>query len=248
MNDRFLVLTPEKVVLDYRICGIGSRIAAHVLDLALAVAVSAVPIYAFAFLEPVLGKAAADMAGALAGSLAFLGYFVVCEGLFRGQTVGKMSARMRVVMADGTPVTFLAAFYRNVLRPADMLPIAYLIGFVCMFTNPRSQRLGDLAAGTIVVAERPRKLGFTPAPHHVGIHRFEDSVGALRKMTIEEYQVLKNLCDRFPELPATTQEWSVRTIWKPFAERHGIEPVENVHPVYQMEATVMKFGRMHNLI
>jgi len=248
VNDRFLVLTPEKVVLDYRICGIGSRIAAHLLDLALAIALSAVPVNISLFLEPVLGRAAADAAGALTGSLCFLGYFVVCEGLFRGQTLGKLSARMRVVMADGTPVTFMAAFYRNVLRPADMLPLGYLVGFVCMFTNPRSQRLGDLAAGTIVIAERPRRLGFTPAPHRVGVHRFEDSVGPLRKMTIEEYQVLKNLCDRFPDLPVATQEWSVRTIWRPFAERHGIEPVANVHPVYQMEATVMKFGRMHNLI
>ena len=248
MNDRFLVLTPEKVVLDYRVCGIGSRIGAHLLDLALAFAIAAVPANVFVFLEPVLGGSASDAAGALVGSLFFLGYFVVCEGLFRGQTLGKLSARMRVVMADGTPVTFMAAFYRNVLRPADMLPIGYLIGFVCMFTNPRSQRLGDLAAGTVVIAEQPRRLGFTPAPHHVGIHRFEDSVGALRKMSIEEYQVLKNLCDRFPELPPETQEWSVRTIWAPFAERHGIGAVPGVHPIFQMEATVMKFGRMHNLI
>ena len=157
-------------------------------------------------------------------------------------------SRSRVVMHDGTPITFAAAFYRNVLRPADFLPAFYLVGVLCVFTNPRSQRLGDLAAGTVVIAERSVAMGYVPAPHHVGVHRLESSVGDLRKMTLEEYHAIKRLVDRFMSLPPETQQWSTQHIWLPFAARHGIQPVSGSPAIFQMEAVVMKFGRMHNLV
>jgi hypothetical protein len=67
-------------------------------------------------------------------------------------------------------------------------------------------------------------------------------------MTLEEYFAIKRLCDRFPELPPETQKRSIGEIWQPFAEKHAIEPVAGVHPVYLMEAVIMRYGRQHKLV
>lgn len=248
MTDQILVLTPEKVVVSYRVCGLGTRVGAHLIDILLAGCVATAASLAVSLFGVVLGEMSTVVVGSLASSLAFLGYFVLQEGLWQGQTLGKRVVKARVTMHDGTPVTFAAALYRNLLRPADFLPAFYLVGLVSMFTNARSQRLGDLAAGTIVIVERGRALGYVPAPHHVGVHRMESTVGDLAKMTLEEYQAIKRLVDRFPSLPYETREWSVGAIWLPFAERHNIQPVAGVHPIFQMEAVVMKYGRLHNLV
>ncbi|MBL8064801.1 MAG: RDD family protein [Chthonomonadaceae bacterium] len=248
MTDQCLVLTPEKVVLSFYPCGLLQRIFAHVIDLSVVAALIYGASLATLLLEPVLGP---GNAGALASFAAFgltFGYFVVLEAFWRGQTLGKRAFRARVLMADGTPMGFSAALFRNLMRLADMLPIFYLAGMVSIILSPKSQRLGDLASGTMVIIERVRTTGYVPAPHHVGIHRMESTVGDLYNMTLEEYHAIKRLVDRFPSLPPTTQQWSVTHIWQPFAERHSIQQATDVHPIFQMEAVVMKFGRTHNLI
>jgi hypothetical protein len=79
------------------------------------------------------------------------------EWLWNGQTVGKRRAGLRVIGADGEPARFTAVLIRNLLRVVDFLPGWYAIGVVMISVTPRSQRLGDLAAGTYVVrAPRPR--------------------------------------------------------------------------------------------
>jgi hypothetical protein len=77
-------------------------------------------------------------------------YFVVWEAL-KGTTPGKMALGLRVVTTEGRPIGFAEAALRNLLRAADALPIAYLVGVGSMTLSPRFQRLGDLVAGTIVI-------------------------------------------------------------------------------------------------
>lgn len=81
-------------------------------------------------------------------------YPVLFEVLRRGQTPGKIALGISVVQDDLTPVTFGTSLVRNLLRTADFLPFFYLAGLVTMLTNSRFQRLGDLAAGTLVVSVR----------------------------------------------------------------------------------------------
>lgn len=244
MNHDYAVLTPDKVVVTYRLAGLGSRIGAQIIDLLIIAAASIL-----------FAQVAVIALGPLGQVLAMVGlsfapfiYFILMEGLWNGQTIGKKASRLRVRMSDGTPVTFGAAFYRNLLRPADFLPILYLVGFVAMFTNERSQRIGDLAAGTVVVHEPRGEVRFTPAPYKVGEHHFEYLVGELRGMTIEEYFAIKRLCDRFPELGLTVQRQMLAEIWDPFVQKYKIPPIANVHPVYLMEAVVMKYGRQQALL
>jgi uncharacterized RDD family membrane protein YckC len=169
-------------------------------------------------------------------------YFILFEGMWNGQTPGKKALRLRTVMMDGAPIDWRAAVIRNLLRPADLVPFAYI------FMTPRFQRFGDIAAGTIVVYEPRTEKQFSPAPYKVGTHPLEDRIPTLRGMTMNDYIVIKRLCDRFPYLPPPTQAKMVADIWGPFSEKLRIPNIDNVHPVYLMEAVVMKFGREQELI
>ncbi len=247
MNDRYLVLTPEKVVVAYRYAGFGARIGAHLLDLFIV----AGTYYALSCVLGVLALADYGLFALVSGLVFVFGifvYFIVLEALWQGQTIGKRVVRIRVLNVDGTPLGWRGSFVRNLLRAADFLPLFYGVGFTTMFLNDRSQRLGDLLAGTIVLQNMITPSGFSPAPHRVGIHPLEYSVGDLSSMNLEEYQAIKRLTDRFPLLPPEEQARSIADIWEPFRQRHGINPLPNVHPIYQMEAAVMKFGRLKKLV
>jgi uncharacterized RDD family membrane protein YckC len=242
------VLSPEKTIITYRLSSIGSRILAHIIDLmivlladfAIAVGVGST----VSQLDPVI----AQVIVLFTISFSFFIYFILLEGLWNGQTLGKKAVGIRVRMANGLPLTFGAAIGRNLLRPADMFPGSYFMGLLAMFCTPRSQRFGDLIANTVVIHEKRAIPYFTPAPHSAGIHPLESQIGELRGMTIEEYNALRRFADRFPELPTTVQNKLVREVYQPIATRRGIKPMANVHPLYLAEAAVMKYGREHGLL
>lgn len=245
------VLSPEKTVITFPVAALGSRVLAQVIDLLIYFGGFVVCSIIFSLAAGFLGELGAALAVPLMMFGATMGpflYFILFEALWNGQTLGKKTAGIRVRMADGTPITFAAALGRNLIRPADFLPGAYFFGLVAMFTNTRSQRLGDLAAGTVVVHERRVMPRFTPAPYVLGKHPWEDHVGDLRSMTQEEYFALKKMCDRFPELAEAIQNRMLQQVWNPIATRIKIENPPNVHPIYLAEAVVMKFGRSKGLM
>lgn len=149
-----IVSTPERVSFDYQVAGLGTRGVAQILDLLL---VSALLI-AVAF---VAGAAASYTQSGTVGTLVFafgafvivFGYFWISEALFSGQTLGKRAFRLRVVGDRGEPLTWMQAGIRNVVRIVDFLPYGYGVGVIVLFVNGRGKRLGDLAAGTVVVKD-----------------------------------------------------------------------------------------------
>jgi hypothetical protein len=80
-------------------------------------------------------------------------YYVFFETLWSGRTPGKRAFSLRVITEGGHPLRFGDSLLRNLIRAADFLPFAYAIGLVVMGRDPRFRRLGDMAAGTIVVVE-----------------------------------------------------------------------------------------------
>lgn len=250
MNLDVAVLSPEKTVLTYRLAGLSSRLTAHVIDfivivfgiLGLNYSISLL----FAFL-PFLAPLAVVFMVMFSTFFPFL-YFILLEGFWRGHTLGKKVAGIHVAMADGTPVTFAAAATRNLLRPADMLPPPYFSGLVSMFLNPRMQRIGDIVANTIVVSSAAPKLTFRLAPHNVGIHPLEASVGELKGMTDQQYYALRRFCDRFYEIPPDAQFRILKELWEPLATQLRIRTEVTTHPIYYAEAVVMKYGRLRGLL
>ena len=251
MEHELTILSPEKTILSYRLAGVGARAGAQFID--------ALVVFAIIFAASLgLGLLSSVLPGLLNGLimavlqvgifLTLFLYFILLEGLWNGCTVGKKVLGLRVRMADGTPITFFAAISRNLLRPGDFIPFFYFAGLMAMVCNPRSQRLGDLVAGTVVVYEKRPNEGYAPAPHAAGTHYFESYVGELRGMTNEEYLALRRFCDRFLELPPAIQERMIQDIWMPIAKRRQVPEADNVHPIYLAEAAVMKYGRKHGLL
>ncbi|MFI5384534.1 MAG: RDD family protein [Fimbriimonadales bacterium] len=250
MEHELALLSPEKTILTYRLASIAGRIFAHLLD-AVVIIVVLVVVGIGVGLSGVMGEGAIVLSST--AYLVFLTafpflYFILFEALWSGQTLGKKAFTLRVRMADGTSITPLAAIGRNLLRPADMLPGTYFVGLLAMFTTPKSQRLGDLVANTVVVYEKRALPFFTPAPHTAGIHPLEAQVGELRGMTLDEYNALRRYCDRFPELAPAAQKKLTGEVWLPIAARRGVEMAPNIHPIYLAEAVVMKYGREHGLL
>jgi uncharacterized RDD family membrane protein YckC len=149
-----VVATPERVSFDYQVAGLGTRAIAQLVDLLILIAVL------LAVLVTGVAVAAAAGSDTIGGLIEILGsfvvvfgYFWVSESLWSGQTIGKKIFRLRVVGDRGEPLTFMQAGIRNVVRIVDFLPYGYGVGFVVLFINGRGKRLGDLAAGTIVVKD-----------------------------------------------------------------------------------------------
>jgi uncharacterized RDD family membrane protein YckC len=155
---RLEVETPDHVVLRYDLAGGGNRGFAAVVDFILAALVFVGALWSFSLLSDPL-PAARPFFGVLVlvtFTIAW-SYFVLLEWLWQGQTVGKRLYGLRVIRDDGAPAGFVAVLVRNVIRIVDFLPLFYGLGLLMIIFTSRSQRLGDLAAGTYVVrAPRPQ--------------------------------------------------------------------------------------------
>jgi uncharacterized RDD family membrane protein YckC len=164
-----VVSTPERVAFQYPVAGPGSRFLAQLIDqLVLTIIVVAVIVVIF-----VLGVATNDrdltlLLVGLASFVIVFFYFLISEAMFGGQTVGKRALRLRVVGDQGQPITFSQALIRNLVRVVDFLPVYYGVGLITLFINGRGKRLGDLAAGTVVVREQGtvnlRDLAYAVSP------------------------------------------------------------------------------------
>jgi len=162
-NDVLEIDTPENVTFDYDVAGIGSRFLAALMDTALIMLLQAVLfgsfflLAKFVFNMDILNGDFASWALAILGIISFIflwGYYLFFEILWNGQSPGKRMVGIRVIRVDGTPITASESMIRNLVRIIDLLPTAYGVGVVTMFINSNSRRVGDLAAGTIVVHDR----------------------------------------------------------------------------------------------
>lgn len=138
--------TPEGVCLRLRPAGAVPRAQAWLLDTILRGLVFFVALGIFA----ALGTGGMGIAALLMFTLTW-GYAVACEVWWDGQTLGKRALGLRVVRADGTPVTWLPSVVRNLLRVVDLLPGVYGVGLASVLCDPQARRLGDIVGGTLVV-------------------------------------------------------------------------------------------------
>lgn len=165
-DKQYTVVTPERVQLQFQTAGIGSRAIAHMVDNLLLLLVNAVLILLLFFGSTWLGHSWVSWAS-WAGDygIAFIiifavvlnaGYFIGLEYYNGGQTLGKKWFGLRVLQENGQSATFLSILIRNFFRLIDILPSLYFIGMIVMIFSKRDKRIGDMAAGTIVVMEMQR--------------------------------------------------------------------------------------------
>jgi uncharacterized RDD family membrane protein YckC len=158
LEDRIVTATPEGVSVELVLAGAGSRGVAILLDtlvqgaiLLTAGLIASLVEVGSASVAPSSGLVATGVLSVLV-LLDVLGYFVILEMLTGGRSLGKLAVGLRVVRLDGRPVGFGPSLVRNVVRLADYG--LFLLGLWMILGTKRHQRLGDLAAGTIVIRER----------------------------------------------------------------------------------------------
>lgn len=155
IDTRIQIVTPENIAFQYRVAGPFRRLPAFLVDLSIRLGVA------------VVGMIAASLTfGTVGLGLGLVLWFVLSwfygglfEALWNGQTPGKRLLGIRVVSVEGQPITPFQAILRNILREIDAQPVLfYQVGLLAATLNDRFQRLGDLAAGTMVVIEEGRRL------------------------------------------------------------------------------------------
>ncbi|NOX61062.1 MAG: RDD family protein [Chloroflexi bacterium] len=223
LSQEYTIETPENVVFNYRIAGIGSRFIGALIDLSILILVlSAVTLMLYVILG-LFGVSSIELfrfdqdvdwrVGAflaiyfLVTFVVWWGYFSLFELFWNGQTPGKRAAKTRVIQSSGGPVSPLSVFIRNLVRIIDWLPWNYLIGFITMMLNDQSRRLGDFAADTIVVhVQHDEKDIFTAAsstPMSIKrqiarlsaeeIRRLYETYPHIARLTPTEYELLEEV-------------------------------------------------------
>ena len=163
------LVTPERVQFLYPLAGPFRRSMAYLLDAAILLILIAMG--SLVSISLTLGSnAGVGPILAIAFGLIW-GYGAFSEGMFNGQTLGKRAVGIRVIAVEGVPITGSQAAIRNLIGAVDgPMPFLYLPGLASMVLTSRFQRLGDLAAGTMVVVEESR--------HRSSVPKVEDSVTA----------------------------------------------------------------------
>jgi uncharacterized RDD family membrane protein YckC len=207
------ISTGESVAFEYELAGLGSRFIAVLVDLAIQIVAFALILIAFGFLASFtsgktivghvpVGKLAQAVTIALVSALAFIiffGYFIVLEWRF-GRTPGKAAMGLRVVRDGGFPLDFTASAVRNIVRILEAGVAFYTLSAISTLLSPYNRRLGDYAAGTLVVRDNRFERDSVP----VYRERPEDAVVA--SLTQTERELILQYASRRDSLVATSRD------------------------------------------
>ena len=249
--DQLNIETPEQVDLRFPIAGIGSRFLAVLADIALRtlVLIVIVLIFSLIFSAAPRIRGTSDLSGTgakwfVAGIffIFFLlnwGYFSLFEAFWNGQTPGKKFCKIRVIQQSGRQITFFEAMTRNLIRIVDMLPSFYLIGVIATLCNRQHQRLGDLAAGTLVVHERPSDeplwsgtgtrtitaAAFEPPATEPSFQRRDETnlpADAVARLTAEDLSVIDRFFSRILDMELDTRARIAERLAAQMSEKMGL--------------------------
>lgn len=172
MRNVYRVQTPENVSLEFELAGVGSRGVAAAIDTIIQYTILAI---IGLMLILITGEEYFNLMLAEGNTLYIVialllifimqfGYFTFFEIWMKGSTPGKKIVGLKVMMANGEPLTFTTSLIRNFIRIGDMLPGIYAVGIFSVIFNHRYMRVGDLAANTVVVKVSREKSKLTERP------------------------------------------------------------------------------------
>lgn len=218
------VRTPEYVEFEYPLAGVMTRFLAWSVDVLLSTAIAAVAtalVWMAGFLVP-------GLAMALTFILWFLvnwGFFLFLEYRWAGQTVGKKLFGLRTIQESGVRVGFYPAVMRNLVRAVDHLPALYLVGGALALLSGKTRRLGDIAAGTVVIRDRRRAIPAAIARPRESVPALQDKKveERVRRASVEEREVLLSAALRREELAMDARLGLFKALSAYVCERFGIE-------------------------
>src|SRR5712692_791851 len=203
--------TPEHVDVQFELAGVGSRLAAGLLDLLLlflgllALWIGGGTIIGSVGSAPGMARSWLS-AGMIILTFCFLwGYFTLFEALNGGRTPGKQALGIRVVMDTGRSITAPAAVVRNLVRFIDCyFPVPFAPALISMFLHPSNKRPGDMAAGTIVVRDHPTDWSLGP-PVPADETVAEPLEAGPPELSEEEFRLLDRFLGRINDLTPEVQ-------------------------------------------
>ena len=256
--DQLNIDTPELVDIEMPLAGIGSRFIALLVDYLIwgaAALVLGVPtIVILANLEA-FSKVSAQWGVALVIFAVFLvhwGYFTLFEAFWNGRTPGKRVARIRVIQRSGRAIGLFESMARNLVRFVDQFPFIYAVGVITMFVTRQHQRLGDLAAGTLVVRDREQESPLwgdagsrtftaqafapsTPAPEpHMA---YSLPATGIAKLNSSDLEVLEGFFARRLDMPLPTRQALAERIAAAIQAKSGVERPEGASVETFLEIT-----------
>ena len=257
--DQLNIDTPELVDIQLPLAGIGSRFIALLVDMLIWFAGFIVLAIVLAIFLPgieAFSKISEQWAVAAAIFMVFLlfwGYFTLFEAFWNGRTPGKRVARIRVIQRSGRAISLFESMARNLVRYVDMQPFPmYAVGVIAIFTTRQHQRLGDLAAGTLVVRDRVQDAPlwgesgartFTapafdrsapaPEPHNA----YSLPTTGIAKLSSSDLEVLEGFFARRLDMSLETRHMLAERIAAAIQAKSGIEPPAGASVETFLEAT-----------
>jgi uncharacterized RDD family membrane protein YckC len=256
-SDQLSIDTPELVSIEMPLAGIGSRFIAVLVDTVLWFIALFVIILLISFLGPAMAafnKLSYQWTVALVIFLVFLfnwGYFTLFEAFWNGRTPGKKIAKIRVIQKSGRPIGLFESMARNFIRYIDQIPSFYAVGVVTMFITKQHQRLGDLAAGTLVVQDREQEAplwgesgsrtftaaSFIPQQAPSEPHtRVTLPAARITKLTAGDLEVLEGFFARRLDMPLDVRQKLAERISAALIAKSGLEVPEGVSVETFLEA------------
>lgn len=187
LDTRYSMETPEGIALQLTVAGPGVRGLAFLVDLLIRGVVQLL----LALLFGVLGIAGYGLFTISMFAMEWF-YPVLFEVFWDGQTPGKRLMEIKVVNDNATPVTWSSSVVRNLFRVVDFMPLLYITGLVSLCVNSQFKRVGDLAAGTLVIYNSPRKP-----------MQFDSDASARLSpipLDLQEQQTIVSFSERLPQL------------------------------------------------
>ena len=203
VRDIYRIRTPENVSFEFELAGIGARALAWTIDVAVMFTLTVVAVLLASLFGAVLGGLAMAFYFMAAFTIQW-GYGALTEWRWAGQTPGKRILGLRVLTDAGTRISFMQAVVRNLIRTVDILPFSYLVGGVSALLDPNGRRLGDIAAGTVVIRQRrsPRPSAvMAPVDRYNSFINDPAVVHASGRITPPERDAMLGLAVRRENLP-----------------------------------------------
>jgi uncharacterized RDD family membrane protein YckC len=242
-SDQLSIDTPELVAIQMPLAGIGSRFVALLIDYLIWFAGLFFLAFVFAIFGPSLlafNRLSAQWATALYLFLLFLfnwGYFTLFEAFWNGRTPGKRIAHIRVIQRSGRAIGLFESMARNFVRYVDQIPFCYVVGTIAIFATRDHQRLGDLAAGTLVVRDRLEEeavrtettrtftanLFAPPAPAPDPYAGFVLPNHGIARLSAADLKVLESFFARRIDMPLDTRQALAQRIAAAIQAKSGLE-------------------------
>jgi uncharacterized RDD family membrane protein YckC len=259
-SEDYRLVLPENVELTFDVAGVGSRTIAALVEYAVLYGGIVAAVIAFSMNRSVLrgmlrwlelptwvrdlGDPAALAILVLLVFFAWWGYFVLFEITWNGQTPGKRLFGLRVVRRDGQPISVVASLVRNIVRAVDMF---LFLGLVVMTIDKQSRRLGDFAAGTLVIREA--RAGGRSLIDGVALPDNSDRATKIAplagKLSMEHYTLIREFFTRSRRMSGSHAQDLATSLAHELAEQLEVETSEIGDPVQFLAASAQAFEMHH---